>query len=149
MARHETRLRHRTFDRVHQQQHPVHHRQHALDFAAEIGVSGRVDDVDARAAVLDGAVLGEDRDATLALDVIRIHDPLAHALMSRERAGLIEQAVDQGRLAVVDVRDDGDVANGAVHVWRGRGRTRRRERRGPKKGAQGSRFAFAALRFAP
>ena len=38
------------FDRVDQQQHAVDHRQHALDLAAEVGVAGRVDDVDVRAA---------------------------------------------------------------------------------------------------
>ena len=117
LAGDEARLRHRTLDRIHQQQHPVDHRQHALDLAAEVGVPGGVDDVDARAAVLDGAVLGEDGDATLALDVVRIHDALAHALMRGEGAGLLEQAVHEGRLAVVDVRDDGDVADRAVHVW--------------------------------
>jgi hypothetical protein len=33
--------------RVDQQQHRVDHRQHALDLAAEVGVAGRIDDVDA------------------------------------------------------------------------------------------------------
>ena len=46
LQRHEPRLRHRAFDRVDEQQHAVDHAQHALDLAAEIGVAGRVDDVD-------------------------------------------------------------------------------------------------------
>ena len=116
LARDEARLRHRAFDRVDQQQHAVDHRQHALDLAAEVGVAGRVDDVDARAAVLDRAVLGEDGDAALALDVVAVHDPLADVLVRGERAGLLQQAVDQRGLAVVDVGDDGDVADRAVHV---------------------------------
>jgi purine nucleoside phosphorylase len=78
LARDEARLRHRAFDRIDQQQHAVDHRQHALDLAAEVGVSRRVDDVDARAAVLDCAVLGEDGDAALALDVVRVHHALGH-----------------------------------------------------------------------
>ena len=146
-ARDEARLRHRAFDRVDQQQHAIDHGQHALDLAAEIGVPGRIDDVDACAAVFDGTVLRQDSDATLALDVVGIQDALAEALVGGEGPGLLEQAVDECRLAVVDVRDDGDVADRAIHGWRGRpaaaptvdgtgaawlGRE--------KKGAQGSRF---------
>ena len=51
LARNEAGLRHRAFDGIDQQQHAVDHRQHALDLAAEIGVPGRVDDVDMRAVV--------------------------------------------------------------------------------------------------
>ena len=39
-----------------------------------------------------------------------MHRALFHALVVAEGAGLAEQLVDQGRLAVIDVRDDGDVA---------------------------------------
>ena len=46
LAQHEARLRQRPFGGVDEQQHAVGHRQHALHFAAEIGVAGRVDDVD-------------------------------------------------------------------------------------------------------
>jgi hypothetical protein len=42
----EARLRHRSFDGIDQQQNAVDHRQDAFDFAAEVGVSRRVDDVD-------------------------------------------------------------------------------------------------------
>ena len=115
LAGDEARLRHRAFDRIDQQQHAVHHRQHALDLAAEVGVAGRIDDVDAGAAVLDGAVLRQDGDAALTLDVVRVHDPLGDLLVRGEGAGLLQQAVDQRGLAVVDVGDDGDVANRAVH----------------------------------
>ena len=110
LARHEARLRHRPLDRIDQQQHAVDHRQHALDLAAEVRVPRRVDDVDVRAFVVDRAVLGEDRDSALALEVVGIHHPLGHLLVLAEGAGLLQQLVDQRRLAVVDVRDDGDVA---------------------------------------
>ena len=58
----------------------------------------------------DGRVLGEDRDALLALEVDRVEDALADVLVLAERAGLPEHRVDERRLAVVDVRDDRDVA---------------------------------------
>ncbi len=115
LQRDEPRLRHRPLDRVDEQQHAVDHAEHALDLAAEVGVAGRVDDVDARVAQPDRAVLREDRDAPLALDVVAVHHALADLLVTRERPRLNEQLVDQRRLAVVDVRDDGDVAEGLGH----------------------------------
>jgi hypothetical protein len=110
LPQHEARLRQRPLARVDEQEHAVDHRQPALDLPAEVGVPRRVDDVDLRAAVPDGGVLGEDRDPLLALQVHRVHDPLGHVLVLAERAGLPEHRVDQRRLAVVDVGDDGDVA---------------------------------------
>ena len=60
--------------------------------------------------VVDGGVLGEDRDAALALEVVVVHRALGDALVGAERAALVQQRVDQRGLAVVDVGDDGDVA---------------------------------------
>ena len=98
------------FGGVDQQHDAVHHRQHALDLAAEVGVARRVDDVDQDVAVVDGGVLGQDGDAALALELVAVHGPLGHPLVGAEDAGLPEHGVDQRGLAVVDVGDDGDVA---------------------------------------
>jgi hypothetical protein len=46
LFKHEPGLRHRALGGVNQQEDAVRHRQHALDFAAEVGVAGRVDQVD-------------------------------------------------------------------------------------------------------
>ena len=51
-----------------------------------------------------------DRDAALALEVHRVEDLRFH-LARLERAGDLEKAVCQRRLAVVDVRDDREVAD--------------------------------------
>ena len=59
---------------------------------------------------MDGGVLGENRDAALALELVRVHDPLGDPLVGAEDAALVEQGVDQRRLAMIDVGDDGDVA---------------------------------------
>ncbi len=111
LRHHELGLRQRAFGGVHQHDDAVDHVEDALDLAAEIGVAGRVDDVDARVFPDHARALGENGDAALALEVVRVHGPLGHLLVLAEGAGLLEQLVDQRRLAVVDVRDDGDVTN--------------------------------------
>ena len=110
----EAGLGHGAFLGVHQQQHRVDHGQHPLHLAAEVGVAGGVDDVD---AVLDavqgqaqGGVLGQDGDAPFPLQVVGVHDPLHRSETFPQGAGLLKQLVHQGGLAMVDMGDDGDVA---------------------------------------
>jgi hypothetical protein len=110
LAEDEAGLRQRPLRGVDEQEDAVDHRQPALDLPSEVGMTGRVDDVDLPVAERDGGVLGEDRDALLALEVHGVHDALRHVLVLPERAGLPEHRVDQRGLAVVDVGDDGDVA---------------------------------------
>ncbi len=120
LAQDEPGLGERPLGRVHQQQHAVDHVQRPLDLATEVGVAGRVDDVDLRVAVADGRVLGQDRDALLALEVGRVEDPIGELGALAEGAGLSQHAVDQRGLAVVDVGDDGDVADAFDRAGRGR-----------------------------
>ena len=111
----EARLRHRAVHRVHQDQHRVDHRQHALDLASEVGVARGVDDVDAvflavRRGPADGGVLGKDGDATFLFQVVAVHHAFGGDRALAEGARLLEQLVNKSGLAVVDVGDDGDVA---------------------------------------
>ena len=69
-------------------------------------MSRRVDDVHLDVAEPDGGVLGQDRDALLALQLHRVEDALGDLLVLPERSGLPEHRVDEGRLAVIDVGDD-------------------------------------------
>ena len=119
LAQHEPRLRQRPLGRVDEQHHAVDHRQCPLDFAAEVGVARRVDDVDEDVPVVDGGVLGQDGDAALALEVVVVHRALGHPLVGAEHAALMEQRIDQGGLAVIDVGDDRDVAPERVGDSRG------------------------------
>ncbi len=73
---------------------------------------------------VDRGVLGEDRDAALALLVHGVHDAIGHRRALPESARLTQHGVDERRLAMVDVGDDGDVAEivagrgeGWVHGW--------------------------------
>ena len=110
VAQHEARLGHRPLDRVDQEEHPVAHVEDALHLAAEVGVARGVDEVELVPLVADGRVLGHDGDAALALEVVAVHDAGAPGLVLPPDLGLGEHGVDEGRLAVVDVRDDGDIA---------------------------------------
>ena len=109
VAQDEARLGHGALGGVDEQQSAVRHAQDALDLAAEVGVTGGVDDVDLHALVLDGDVLGQDGDAALALLVVGVEHALLNLLVLAERVRCPEHLVDQRGLAVVDVRNDGDV----------------------------------------
>ena len=61
-------------------------------------------------------VLGEDGDATLAFQFVGIHDAVGHLLVAAKDAALVQHGVNQGGLAVVDVRDDGDIADARVQM---------------------------------
>ena len=80
LAKHELGLRHRPFEGVDQDQRPIGHLERSLDLAAEIGVAGRIDDVDLDVAVFDGDVLGQDGDAALALEIVGVENALAQEL---------------------------------------------------------------------
>ncbi len=121
LAGDELGLRHGPFGGVDQQDHPVDHGEDALDLSTEVGVAGRVDDVDvSRASVaarpVDRRAFGEDGDPPLLLEVGRIHRPLLDALVVAEGAGLAEQLVDQRGLAMIDVGDDRHVAEFHVAI---------------------------------
>ena len=110
LLQHETGLGHAALSSVHQQQNAVDHLQHALDLAAEVGVARGIDDIDLDALVAAGAVLGQNGDAALTLDVTAVHDTLSHSLIVAESAALAQQGVHQRGLAVVNVSDDSDIA---------------------------------------
>ena len=78
-------------------------------------MAGGVDDVDLDSLVLDGRVLGQDGDASFLFQDVAVHGALGDLLPVAELQGLLEQAVHEGGLAVVDVRNDGDVA--VFHVF--------------------------------
>ena len=60
-------------------------------------------DVDFIVAVADGHILGEDGDAALTLKVIVVKNQFARLLVVAEEFGLVQHAVHQGGLAVVNV----------------------------------------------
>ena len=110
LASHEFGLRHGAFGTVDQQNHAVDHGQDAFHLGTEIGVAGRIDDIDPVTVPFDAGAFGEDGDPAFLFQVVRIHRAFFHALIVAEGAGLAEQLIHQCGLAVVDVSDDRHVA---------------------------------------
>ena len=111
LAQHPARLRLRPAHGIGQQQHAIDHLHHALHLGAEVGVAGRVHDVDLVAIPFDGRVFGLDGDALFALEIHRIHDPLNDNLVVTKRAALPQQLIHERGLAVVHVRNNCDISN--------------------------------------
>ena len=107
-------LRQGAFAGVHQQQGAVHQVQAALHLAGEIGVPGRVHDVDLHLVVPHGGVLGRYGDPPLALQVKGIHDPVGYLLVLAKGAALPQQAVQQGGFAMIHMGDNGDIPEVAL-----------------------------------
>ena len=111
------RLRLRAVIGVHDEQHAVDHLHDALHFAAEIRVAGGVHDVHVVVVPFEGRVLRLDGDALLPFEVHGVHDADLAGLgfVRAKGASLLEQLVHERGLAVIDVSDDGDVAD-VFHV---------------------------------
>ena len=100
---------------VHHKKRTVAGGQRARDFVAEVHMAGRVDEVEhVLLAVLvrvgDAHGLGLDGDAAFALKVHAV-EVLFTGFACRDDAGVFEDAVGQRGLAVVDMRNDGEVAD--------------------------------------
>ncbi len=108
-------LRQGAFRGVDEQHHAIDHLECALNFAAEIGVARSIDDIDLGVAIDDGRVLGQNGNAAFALEFVRVHDPLSDRLVGAVGAGLLEHGVDERGLAMINVGDDGDIADGRTH----------------------------------
>ena len=102
-------LRHRSFSSIDQKQTAVSHMQHTLDFSGEIRVPRGINNVDTNPLPFDTGLLGKDRDPTLTLELIAVHDKVCHLLMCTEDIGLSEEMIDNGGLAVIDVSNDGKI----------------------------------------
>ena len=110
LAQNEARLGHHPFDGIDQEQDRIHHAQDTLHLASEICMPRGIDELDSDAFVLDGGALGLDRDSPLALQIARIHHAILDHLVGFECATGLQQAVDERRLTVVDMRHDREVA---------------------------------------
>ena len=113
---------------VDDEQRPLAGLQRARHLIGEVDMAGRVHQIEnivfsVLRPIMQAHRLRLDGDAALALDVHRIEHLLDH-LARGERPGLLDQPVGERRLAVVDMRDDREIADvvefvGAAHGRRG------------------------------
>ena len=106
-----TSLWHRAFKRIDQQQDAISHFQNALHLTAKIGVTRCIDHIYLNAFIGNGDVLCQNGNTTFPLKVIAVHDKVACFLVVAEYVGSMQYLIDQCRLTVVNVRNDGDVTN--------------------------------------
>ena len=109
------RLRLHALGRIHHQQRALAGGQRAADLVAEVDVARRVDEVQevglpVLGRVRQGDGLRLDGDPALALDRIVVEHLRFHLALAQPAAQL-DDAVGERRLAVVDVGDDGEVAD--------------------------------------
>ena len=83
-------------------------------------MTGRIDNVNAKIPPADGRILGQYGNSAFPLLVVGVHHPLCVLAATIQRTGLLQEAVDQGRLAMVDMGDDGNVAEILYHVGKTR-----------------------------
>ena len=108
-------LRQGSLGGVDQHENAIDHAEDALDLAAEIGVARRIDDIDPHRMVLgsplDRGAFGQDRDAALALQLVRIEGAFGDLLIGAKRAALPQELIDERRLSMIDMRDDRDITD--------------------------------------
>ncbi|MPM29916.1 hypothetical protein SDC9_76458 [bioreactor metagenome] len=66
--------------------------------------------IDLHVLVADSGIFRQNRDAALPLQIAGVHNPLHDLLILAVYAALFEHLVHQGRLAVVNVGNDGNVS---------------------------------------
>ena len=112
LADHKLCLWHRAFGGINQKHCAIDHGKDTFHFAAEIGVAGRVNDIDTSTFPLNGGCLGEDRDTTLFFQIVGIHHAFFGALIVTEGGRLFQQFVNEGGLAMVNMGNDRNIAQG-------------------------------------
>jgi len=81
LSEHEPGLGERPSEASTIEEYAVDHGESALHLAAEVRVTGRVDDMDLHVAPVDGGVLCQDGDALLTLEVSRVEDAVDDVLV--------------------------------------------------------------------
>ena len=115
LLQHKARLRHTALEGIHQQQHAVRHIQHSLNLAPEVTVPRSVDNIDLHALIGHGHILRQNGDTSLPLQIIAIQNQLPEILRLPHQIRLINHAVHERSLTVVDVSNYRDIPN-ILHI---------------------------------
>ena len=110
LLQHKAGLRHRSLRSVHKQDNTVHHFEHTLHLAAEIGVPRCVDNIYLDVLIMNRRIFCKNRNPPLALQIVIVHNTLGNNLVFTESPALPEHLVNESCLSVVDVRHDSDIS---------------------------------------
>ena len=119
LAQNEFCLGHRPFKCIHHQHNAVYHFQHTLYLAAEIGMSGGINDVDFGIAIVYGCVFGKNGNPSFPFNIAAVHDSFLYLLIGTEDTALSEQLIHQCGFAVVNVGNNryvSDIFNILTHL---------------------------------
>ena len=110
-AEEQRRLRLDALDRRDDEDGTIEHAEDALDFGDEVGVTGRVDEVDREITDEERGDRGADRDAAFAFELERVGLGGAgvDAADVIDGAGGEEESLAEGGLTGVDVREDSEI----------------------------------------
>ena len=100
---------------IHHQQRALARGQRAADFIGEVDVSGGIDEVQlvglsVPRLIVQRDAVGLDGDTTLTLEVHRIQYLSGHFALGQATAHL-DETIRQSRLAVIDMGNDGEIAD--------------------------------------
>ena len=70
-----------------------------------------IDQVDLYAFVVDGNILGQNRNTSFSFQVVAIQDPFTLELRIAVLAALLKQAIDHRGLTMIDVSNNNNVAD--------------------------------------
>ena len=108
---HKAGLRQGAFRRIDQKHHAVDHFESPLHLTAEISMARGINNVDFNALPINRTVFRRNGNAALALKIHTVHHPVSGGLILAKTATLPKHMVNQGGFTVVNVGDNGDVAN--------------------------------------
>ena len=114
LFKHETGLRHATLKRVNEQKNRVDHLQNTFNLAAEIGVSGGVNDINFYVVIIKTGMLGKNSYSAFTFNVVGVHYSVFNVFILAEGARLFKKLVDDGCFTVVNVGNYGDISKSVL-----------------------------------
>lgn len=94
------------------QANTIDHGHNTLDFTTEVLMAWCIDNIELEVFVYDGCALRHNGDTPLLFDGIGVHG----SLISEADTSLLQQAIHECRLSMIDVSDNGQVPH-FFRIW--------------------------------
>ncbi len=107
----EAGLRHRAFLCIDEEQHGIDHSEHPFHLSRKVGVARSVDNIDLEIFVVYRSMFGKNCDPALSLLIVAVHDAFWNLFIFTKDIRLFQQIIEQCCFAMVNVRDDCDIAD--------------------------------------